>query len=68
MPSDICPFVGYPQTVNQSFSLNAESDLDLQYSMSLVTGSQKVTLYQAGDVIEGSILLLVSSYLMVIVG
>ncbi|KAG9312098.1 tripeptidyl-peptidase I [Chiua virens] len=45
---------GYVQITNQSFSYNAESDLDLQYSMSLVTGAQTVTLYQTGDVPESA--------------
>ncbi|EIW80511.1 subtilisin-like protein [Coniophora puteana RWD-64-598 SS2] len=45
---------GYPQTVNQSFDYNGESDLDLQYGMTLVTGAQTVTLYQTGDIIEGA--------------
>lgn len=29
--------------------MNGESNLDLQYGMALVTGAQKVTLYQVGD-------------------
>jgi len=37
----------------QGFDYNGESDLDLQYGMSLVTGSQPVTLYQTGDMVEG---------------
>ena len=38
---------------NKGFNDNGESDLDLQYAMSLVGKSQPVTLYQAGDVVEG---------------
>ncbi|KAF9243182.1 Pro-kumamolisin, activation domain-containing protein [Melanogaster broomeanus] len=45
---------GYAQTKYQSFSYNGESDLDLQFGMSLVTGEQTVTLYQTGDMIEGA--------------
>jgi len=41
------------QTVNQGFAFNGESDLDLEYAMTLVN-PQKVTLYQAGDLIEGA--------------
>ncbi|KAI0048067.1 subtilisin-like protein [Auriscalpium vulgare] len=44
---------GIVQTLNQSFYFNAESNLDLQYSMTLVA-PQKVTLLQAGDVPEGA--------------
>ncbi|KZT04012.1 subtilisin-like protein [Laetiporus sulphureus 93-53] len=36
------------------FGYAGESNLDLQYSMSLVTGKQPVTLYQAGDLYEGA--------------
>ncbi len=36
----------------QGFFLNAESDLDLEYGMSLVN-PQKTTVYQVGDFIEG---------------
>ncbi|KZF23723.1 hypothetical protein L228DRAFT_122834 [Xylona heveae TC161] len=42
---------GYAQTTNQSFEYNGESDLDLEYAMSLVY-PQKVTLYQVGDPVE----------------
>ncbi|KAN0081321.1 Peptidase S8/S53 domain containing protein [Tylopilus felleus] len=45
---------GYAQTTQQNFSYNGESDLDLQYGMSLVTGEQDVTLYQTGDMVEGA--------------
>ncbi|MCJ1300601.1 hypothetical protein MMC08_003398 [Hypocenomyce scalaris] len=44
---------GVDQTFNQSFSYNGESDLDLEYSMTLVY-PQQVTLYQTGDLIEGA--------------
>ena len=50
-------FVGYVQTTYQNFSFNGESDLDLQYGMSLVTGEQTVTLYQTGDMEKGDIVL-----------
>ncbi|KAH0829150.1 peptidase S8/S53 domain-containing protein [Lanmaoa asiatica] len=45
---------GYAQTTYQGFGYNAESGLDLQYGMSLVTGEQTVTLYQTGDMVEGA--------------
>ncbi|KAI0775012.1 subtilisin-like protein [Trametes elegans] len=35
------------------FDVNGESNLDLQYAMSLVGKSQPVTLYQTGDDVEG---------------
>ncbi|KAJ7200325.1 subtilisin-like protein, partial [Mycena pura] len=41
------------QTVNQSFDLNGESDLDLQYGMAL-TNPQPVQLLQTGDIVEGA--------------
>lgn len=44
---------GYDQTEYEGFGENGESDLDLQYSMSLVGPKQTVTLYQAGDLYEG---------------
>ncbi|KAH6662175.1 Pro-kumamolisin [Halenospora varia] len=40
------------QTMNQSFSLNGESALDLQYAMGLIY-PQQVTLYQVGDIVAG---------------
>ena len=40
------------QTINQSFDLNGESSLDLEYGMAL-TNPQPVTLLQVGDLIEG---------------
>ncbi|KAH7883231.1 peptidase S8/S53 domain-containing protein [Phlebopus sp. FC_14] len=45
---------GYAQTQYQGFEFNGESDLDLQYGMTLVTGKQQVTLYQTGDMVEGA--------------
>ncbi|KAH9933251.1 subtilisin-like protein [Epithele typhae] len=36
------------------FGYNGESNLDLQYAMSLVGKSQKVTLYQVGDEVQGA--------------
>ena len=44
---------GIPQTTNQGFGYNGESDLDLEYAMTLIN-PQKVTLYQAGDQVEGA--------------
>jgi tripeptidyl-peptidase-1 len=41
------------QTANQSFDYNGESDLDLEYAISLVY-PQTVTLYQVGDEVEGA--------------
>ena len=41
------------QTTNQGFEYNGESDLDLEYAMTLVN-PQKVTLYQTGDLVEGA--------------
>lgn len=43
---------GVVQTTNQSFDLNGESNLDLQYAMALVD-PQPITLYQVGDLEEG---------------
>ncbi|OJA13987.1 hypothetical protein AZE42_04597 [Rhizopogon vesiculosus] len=43
---------GVIQTSNENFDNNGESDLDLEYGMTLVTKSQNVTLYQVGDIIE----------------
>lgn len=42
------------QTTDQGFDFNGESDLDLQYSMSL-TNPQNVTLLQTGDLVEGDL-------------
>lgn len=44
---------GVLQHRNQSFDFNGESDLDLEYAMTLVY-PQQVTLYQAGDLVEGA--------------
>ncbi|KAI9722688.1 MAG: hypothetical protein M1812_001619 [Candelaria pacifica] len=44
---------GAPQTANLGFELNGESDLDLEYAMTLVY-PQTVTLYQVGDNVEGA--------------
>lgn len=44
---------GFPQTVARGFQYNGESDLDLEYAMTLVY-PQQVTLYQAGDLVEGA--------------
>lgn len=41
------------QTTEQGFEYNGESDLDLEYAMTLVN-PQPVTLYQAGDLVEGA--------------
>ncbi|GJJ10047.1 hypothetical protein Clacol_004273 [Clathrus columnatus] len=43
---------GIDQLQDSSFSTNGESDLDLEYAMTLVA-PQKVTLYQVGDLVEG---------------
>ncbi|KAG8221246.1 peptidase S8/S53 domain-containing protein [Butyriboletus roseoflavus] len=45
---------GYAQTEYQNVSYYGESDLDLQYAMDLVGPSQRVTLYQVGDMVEGA--------------
>ncbi|KDQ54116.1 hypothetical protein JAAARDRAFT_412436 [Jaapia argillacea MUCL 33604] len=44
---------GYAQTDYQGFDYNGESDLDLQYAMTLAY-PQNITLYQAGDMVEGA--------------
>jgi len=51
--TDNVSHLGYAQTKNVSPRYNAESDLDLQYAMNLVTVKQPVTLYQVGDMVEG---------------
>ncbi|KAG9312210.1 peptidase S8/S53 domain-containing protein [Chiua virens] len=38
----------------ESFAVNGESNLDLEYAMNLVTKAQNVTLYQVGDLVEGA--------------
>ncbi|KAF7334234.1 Subtilisin-like protein [Mycena sanguinolenta] len=45
---------GVVQDVAESFSFNGESNLDLEYGMTLVTERQPVTLYQVGDLEEGA--------------
>jgi tripeptidyl-peptidase I len=42
--------LGFIQTNQTGFGFNAESNLDLQYAMALVTAAQAVTLYQVGDI------------------
>ncbi|KAG9312226.1 peptidase S8/S53 domain-containing protein [Chiua virens] len=37
----------------ESFDINGESCLDLEYAMNLVTKAQNITLYQVGDLVEG---------------
>lgn len=44
---------GVVQNTNQSHGYNAESDLDLEYAMTLVY-PQPVTLYQVGDLYQGA--------------
>lgn len=44
---------GVLQTEVESFDYNGESDLDLEYAMTLVH-PQQVTLYQTGDIVEGA--------------
>jgi len=44
---------GVIQTSEEGFDYNGESNLDLEYGMTLVTKKQPVTLYQVGDMIEG---------------
>ncbi|KAF2232319.1 subtilisin-like protein [Viridothelium virens] len=41
------------QQTNKSFDFNGESDLDLEYALTLVY-PQPVTLYQVGDLVEGA--------------
>ncbi|KAJ7505931.1 subtilisin-like protein [Mycena galericulata] len=41
------------QTSDQSFDFNGESDLDLEYAMSL-TNPQPIQLLQTGDIVEGA--------------
>ncbi|MCJ1462898.1 hypothetical protein MMC07_001502 [Pseudocyphellaria aurata] len=40
-------------TTTTAFNINAESDLDLEYAMTLVN-PQKTTLYQVGDTVQGA--------------
>ncbi|MCJ1474289.1 hypothetical protein MMC13_002947 [Lambiella insularis] len=44
---------GVDQTIVEGFEYNGESDLDLEYAMTLVNPI-KVTLYQTGDLVEGA--------------
>lgn len=44
---------GVAQTTNQSFDFNGESDLDLEFAMSL-TNPQPILLLQTGDLVEGA--------------
>ena len=45
---------GFVQTNQTGFDYNGESNLDLQYAMTLVGRTQPVQLYQAGDDVEGT--------------
>ncbi|KAH8079080.1 subtilisin-like protein [Cristinia sonorae] len=45
---------GVVQTTDTGFDFNGESNLDLQFGMSLVGKSQPVTLYQVGDLPQGA--------------
>ncbi|KAH9833454.1 peptidase S8/S53 domain-containing protein [Rhodofomes roseus] len=45
---------GFVQTNQTGFDYNGESNLDLQYAMTLVGRTQPVQLYQAGDDVEGA--------------
>ena len=50
---DSSPFrLGVLQTIVEDFNFNGESDLDLQYAMTL-TNPQEITLLQTGDLVEG---------------
>ncbi|KAL8992304.1 MAG: hypothetical protein Q9169_007203, partial [Polycauliona sp. 2 TL-2023] len=44
---------GVVQTEQQGFQFNGESDLDLEYAMTLIN-PQKTTLYQVGDLVQGA--------------
>ncbi|KAF9222477.1 subtilisin-like protein [Gyrodon lividus] len=46
---------GIIQTQDVGLQYNGESNLDLEYAMTLVTASQEVTLYQVGDTVEGMV-------------
>ena len=48
-------FIGVDQTTNQSFDFNGESNLDLEYGMT-IAAPQEITLYQVGDLVEGRLL------------
>ncbi|KAJ7698737.1 peptidase S8/S53 domain-containing protein [Mycena rosella] len=45
---------GVVQNVTANFGFNGESNLDLEFAMTLVTAQQKVTLYQVGDLVMGA--------------
>ncbi|KZT01332.1 subtilisin-like protein [Laetiporus sulphureus 93-53] len=45
---------GFVQSNQTGFGYNGESNLDLEYSMSLVGPTQPVQLYQTGDDVEGA--------------
>jgi tripeptidyl-peptidase I len=45
---------GVVQNFSQGFGFNGESNLDLEYAMTLVTPHQPVTLYQVGDLQMGA--------------
>ncbi|EPS96656.1 hypothetical protein FOMPIDRAFT_128300 [Fomitopsis schrenkii] len=45
---------GFVQTNQTGFDYNGESNLDLQYAMTLVGRTQPIQLYQAGDDVEGA--------------
>ncbi|KAH7923647.1 subtilisin-like protein [Leucogyrophana mollusca] len=45
---------GVDQMNTKGRNYNGESNLDLEYSMTLVTDKQNVTLYQVGDIVEGA--------------
>ncbi|KAF8835711.1 subtilisin-like protein [Paxillus ammoniavirescens] len=45
---------GIVQTQYTGLGYNGESDLDLEYAMTLVTAGQEVTLYQTGDMVQGA--------------
>lgn len=52
--SDDRVFTGYEQTSFGGFSINGEANLDLEFAMALVGPTQNVTLYQVGDLEEGT--------------
>ncbi|EGO26352.1 hypothetical protein SERLADRAFT_463329 [Serpula lacrymans var. lacrymans S7.9] len=53
-PNTISIDGGIIQTTNKGFADNGESNLDLQYGMTLVTSKQNVTMYQVGDINIGA--------------
>ena len=53
---------GVLQTIVEDFGFNGESDLDLQYAMTL-TNPQNVTLLQTGDLVEGQNITLETNHL-----